>query len=280
MNIDNLHQKMLRIRMVEKEIAKRYKEQKMRTPVHLSIGQEACAVGVCEALGSHDVVVSSHRSHAHYLAKGGDLNAFIAELHGKAAGCSGGFGGSMHLVDRPVGFMGSTSIVAGTIPIGVGLAFAKKLRGELGTVIIFHGDAAVEEGVWHESVNFAALHDLKVIFVCENNGFSCYTPLKDRQPRENFSMLSRAHKLHYKSSYSKVNNIYLDMKDLLYMGKYPALLEVHCARWYEHCGVKEEMAGKDEISHLDGSHYLPEIEAAFKFADDSAWPENMSMYAY
>lgn len=274
---NKLYLDMLRIRMIEEAIAKRYPEGKMRTPVHLSIGQEAAAVGVCDALDKSDLVVSTHRSHAHYLAKGGDLNAFIAELHGKATGCSGGFGGSMHLVDRDCGFRGSTSIVGGTIPVGVGMAFAKKYKNEPGIVAIFHGDAAVEEGVWHESVNFAVLHKLPVVFVCENNGYSCYTPLRHRQPRDTFSALALAHGLYYFDCTYNPYEISKKMgqaKDLA-----PSFLEIHCARWYEHCGVKKEIDGRDEASLLGGSQFLPEIEAAFKFAEESLWPEPMSMYA-
>ena len=125
---DETYYKAMRIRMVEEEISRRYKEKKMRCPVHLSIGQELNAAVLCEHLNKEDQMVSTHRGHAHYLAKGGSLDRFIAELHGKATGCSGGLGGSMHLCDRDCGFLGSTSIVGGTIPIGVGLAFANKLQ--------------------------------------------------------------------------------------------------------------------------------------------------------
>lgn len=269
---------MLRIRMIEESIAKRYPEGKMRTPVHLSIGQEAAAVGVCAALGPDDIVVSTHRSHAHYLAKGGDLNAFIAELHGKATGCSGGFGGSMHLVDRKCGFMGSTSIVAGTIPVGVGMAFAKQFKKEPGIVVIFHGDAAVEEGVWHESVNFAVLKKLPVLFVCENNGYSCYTPLKDRQPRENFRKLCFGHELPYLHAYDGVDIIKSFASSL--KKEVPALLEIECRRYYEHCGVKKELNVQDDLSVFASEpKIIVEIEEAFRLAEEAPWPEPMSMYA-
>lgn len=274
MTPEKMRLEMLRIRMIEEAISKRYPEQKMRTPVHLSIGQEAAAVGVCAALNSDDLVVSTHRSHAHYLAKGGDLNAFIAELHGKATGCSGGFGGSMHLTSLDCGFVCSTSIVGGTIPVGVGLAFAKKYKDEPGIVVIFHGDAAVEEGVWHESVNFAVLHKLPVLFVCENNGFSCYTPLKDRQPRNDFRDLSFAHGLNYSWITGEPELIRNEAQRLKSM---PSLLEIETKRWYEHCGVKKEVDGHDMISDLDGSQFKEEIDAAFKFAEESAWPEPMEM---
>lgn len=272
-----LQKQMLRIRMIEEEIARRYSQKKMRTPVHLSIGQEAAAVGVCAALGPDDLVVSTHRSHAHYLAKGGNLNAFIAELHGKATGCSGGFGGSMHLVDRSCGFMGSTSIVAGTIPVGVGLALGKKLRNESGIVVIFHGDAAVEEGVWHESVNFAVLKKLPVLFVCENNGMSCYTPLAERQPRVYFGLLTRSHGLHYQWINSSVEKIKSYTEELKLIT--PSFLEIECQRWYEHCGVKQEFDGVDEIMHINGSEFYLEINEAFRLAEEAPWPEPMSIYA-
>lgn len=275
----DLLKEMLRIRTIEKEIARRYAEQKMRTPIHLSIGQEFAAVGVCSALGPDDVVVSTHRSHAHYLAKGGSLNAFIAELHGKATGCSGGFGGSMHLVDRSCGFYGSTSIVGGTIPVGVGIAFAKVCRKEKGIVVIFHGDAAIEEGVWHESVNFAVLKKLPVLFICENNGYSCYTPLSERQPRKDFRSLSVGHGLEYYSPYRlQVADIHRAAKFMLEKRTLPALLEIRCKRWFEHCGVKEEAHERDEISHMEGDEFLPEIDEAFRLAEEAPWPRPMSMY--
>jgi pyruvate dehydrogenase E1 component alpha subunit len=168
--------------MIEEAIAANYAKQKMRTPVHLSIGQEAAAVASGYALRKTDYAVSSHRAHAHYLAKGGNLNAMIAEIHGKVTGCCRGRGGSMHLIDQSVGFMGSTAIVGNTIPIGVGLGLSIQLSGEDKISCIFLGDGAVEEGVFYESLNFAILKNLPVLFVCENNLYSVYTPLAKRQP--------------------------------------------------------------------------------------------------
>src|SRR5260370_4819372 len=173
---------MVRIRMVEEEIAARYGQEKMRCPVHLSIGQEAVAAAVSAALRPTDQVVSTHRSHAHYLAKGGDLRAMLCELMGREPGCCSGRGGSMHLFDQAVGMLLSSPIVAASIPVGVGAALAIKQRGEDAVAIVYMGDASVEEGVFHESANFAALHRLPVVFVCENNLYSVYTALRDRQP--------------------------------------------------------------------------------------------------
>jgi pyruvate dehydrogenase E1 component alpha subunit len=172
----------LRIRLVEEAIADRYSEQQMRCPVHLSIGQEAVAVGVCAALRSDDYLVSTHRPHAHYLAKGGDLRRFIAELYGRETGCSGGRGGSMHVIDLDAGIIGSTPIVGGSLPIAVGTAFATQLDGGDRVSVVFFGDGTTEEGVFLEAINFAALKQLNVVFVCENNQFSVYSPLSVRQP--------------------------------------------------------------------------------------------------
>ena len=174
---------MRRIRHVEMEIAKRYGEGKMRCPTHLSIGQEAVSAAVGLALERSDLAVSGHRAHAHYLAKGGSLPAMVAEIYGKIGGCSRGKGGSMHLIDESVGFMGSTAIVAGTIPVGVGLAYGMKCQGTDQVSCVFHGDAAVEAGVFFESVNFAAIKKLPVLFICENNLYSVYSPLSVRQPK-------------------------------------------------------------------------------------------------
>lgn len=232
--------------MVEEAIAKRYPEQQMRCPVHLSIGQEAAAVGICEVLTKDDLMVSTHRSHAHYLAKGGSLRGLLCELYGKKDGCSRGQGGSMHLVDWPAGFAGSTSIVGGTIPIGVGLAFAKKLRGDPGLVVVCIGDAAIETGVFHESANFAALHNLKVMFVCENNFFSCYTHISKRQVRRDFSDLARAYRLNYYPCDG--NNVAAVANMAEIAGRMaPSFLELETWRHREHCGPNND----DHLAYRD-----------------------------
>ena len=177
-----LYRSMLRVRMIEQAIAAEYSNQEMRCPVHLSIGQEVAAAAVCDVLRQEDWALSSHRSHAHYLAKGGDLNRMIAELYGKATGCSGGFGGSMHLTDLKAGFIGATPIVGSSIPIAVGAALSAKQQGLDKVVVAFFGDGALETGVAHESMNFASVHQLPILFVCENNLYSVYSPLSVRQP--------------------------------------------------------------------------------------------------
>jgi len=180
-----LYRVMLRIRRVQERIEARYLEDHMKTPVHLCIGQEAIAAGVCLALGPGDSVQSNHRGHGHYLAKGGDLKALIAELHCKAGGCSGGFGGSMHLVDTAVGFLGSSSIVGGGIPIATGIGLAMRLRRADRVSVVFFGDGAADEGVLYESLNFAMLRRLPVVYVLEDNQWAVCSPRQGRQCGDN-----------------------------------------------------------------------------------------------
>src|SRR4029450_5645088 len=177
-----LYRSMLKIRRVEERIQALYSQGDMRCPTHFSIGQEAVAAGVCRHLRREDHVISAHRSHAHYIGKGGSLRAMFAELYGKVDGCASGKGGSMHLIDLSVNFLGCVPIVGSTIPIGVGASFGAMLQDRSAVTVIFFGDAATETGVFHESVNFAAVHQLPVLFVCENNLYSVNTPLETRQP--------------------------------------------------------------------------------------------------
>lgn len=233
--------KMLTIRIVEEVIAERYPEQEMRCPVHLCIGQEATAVGVCAALGPQDYVMSGHRSHGHFLARGGNLRAMMAELYGRATGCSRGKGGSMHLVDLRVGFLGATPIVGSTIPIAVGTALASAMRGERRVSVAFFGEGATEEGVFHEALNFAALKRLPVLFACENNGFSVYSSLSVRQPegRELFHLAAGHGVATVKVDGNDVFAVYEAARaavDRARDGGGPTFLEMTTYRWREHCG--------------------------------------------
>lgn len=241
--LEDLYYEMLRIRLIEERIAAEYSKQEMRLPVHLSIGQEAVAVAVCNFLTKEDQMVSTHRGHAHYLAKGGSLDRFIAELYGKESGCSGGTGGSMHLTDMDCGFVCSTSIVGGTIPVGVGLAFEKMLRGKKGLVAICIGDAAIEEGVFHESANFCALHGLPVVFVLENNLYSCYTHLSQRQPKRDFKRVAYAYNMIHRRLFGQDIHSMVERMGWLFdearKGK-PVLLEFETYRYVEHCGPNND----------------------------------------
>jgi pyruvate dehydrogenase E1 component alpha subunit len=236
----DLYENMLRIRLVEEAIAARYADQEMRCPVHLSVGQEATAVGVCAPLRLEDKVYSTHRSHAHYLAKGGDLKAMLAEIYGKAAGCCGGRGGSMHLFDTSVGMELSVPIVGSSIPLATGAALAMQQRGEDNVAVVIVGDAAIEEGVFHESMNFAELNKLPVIYVCENNLFSIYTPLDQRQPDRPLTDLAEAHGVTSKqvdgNDIEAVSSTMEAAIGCAREGAGPSFLVFETYRWFEHCG--------------------------------------------
>ena len=235
-----LYRRMLRIRLIEETIADHYHEGEMRCPVHLSIGQEATAVGVCAALGTQDKVYSTHRCHAHYLAKGGDLNRMFAEIYGKATGCVGGRGGSMHLMDIEKGMMASVPIVASAIPIAVGSALADRRLGNEKVTVAFIGDASLEEGAFHESANFAVLHTLPVIFVCENNLYSVFTPLHRRQPDRPLANVALAHGM--RAAHGNGNDVEgvfaLAAAAVTYarQGRGPSFIVLDTYRWREHCG--------------------------------------------
>ena len=184
---ERLYRSLYRIRRVEEEIAKVYSSDKIKSPVHLSIGQEAVSVAVCEALARRDVAFGTYRGHALYLAKGGDLNRMIAELYGKATGCAKGKGGSMHLIDTAAGLMGTSAVVGTTISNAVGYAYALACRREDRVVASFFGDGATEEGAFHESLNVAALKRLPIVFICENNGYAIHTHQSCRQARANIA---------------------------------------------------------------------------------------------
>ena len=296
-----LFESMLRIRLVEESIANKYSEQKMRCPTHLSIGQEAIAVGVCANLTSQDQVLSTHRAHAHYLAKGGCLNSMMAEIYGKASGCSKGMGGSMHLIDTSVGFMGSTAIVANTIPVAVGLALEKKLTRKKSIACVFFGDGATEEGAFYESVNFAIIHSLPILFICENNLYSVYSGLEVRQPVDR-KIYKMARAMGISAQHGNGNDVeevarkVKHAKTMILKSGGPQFLEFDTYRWREHCGpnfdnnigYREESEflkwkKKDPLKNFyseNSQKYIDrkidtisqEIDDAHQFADDSKFP--------
>jgi pyruvate dehydrogenase E1 component alpha subunit len=188
-----LYRAMLRIRRIEEEIERRYHQDQMKTPIHLVIGQEATAVGACSTLRKTDLVYTSHRTHGAYLAKGGDLRAMLCEMHCRINGCAGSRGGSMHLIDKSIGMAGTSAIVGGAVPIATGAALAAKMKGEDRVVVAFLGDATTEEGVMAESLNFAALKKVPVIYFCENNFYSVQSPLVTRQPPRDIRAWAEAH---------------------------------------------------------------------------------------
>ena len=298
---NKLFASMLRIRLVEESIANKYSEQKMRCPTHLSIGQEAIAVGVCANLTPQDQVLSTHRAHAHYLAKGGCLNSMMAEIYGKASGCSKGMGGSMHLIDTSVGFMGSTAIVGNTIPVAVGLALEKKLTRKKSIACVFFGDGATEEGAFYESVNFAIIHSLPILFICENNLYSVYSGLEVRQPvdRKIYKMVRAMGISAQHGNGNDVEEVARKVKHaktMILKSGGPQFLEFDTYRWREHCGpnfdnnigYREESEflkwkKKDPLKNFyseNSQKYIDrkidtisqEIDDAHQFADDSKFP--------
>ncbi|MBJ31424.1 MAG: acetoin dehydrogenase [Acidimicrobiaceae bacterium] len=302
----DLLRSMLRIRMVEEAVADLYPEQEMRCPVHLSIGQEAPAAGVCSALANGDQVVSGHRSHAHYLARGGDLARMLAEFYGKATGCTGGLGGSMHLTDPEAGFLAATPIVGSSIPVGVGAALTARNRGEDRVVVVFLGDGAMETGILHESINFAVVHRLPVMFCCENNLYSVYSPMSVRQPPDRSIVeVAAGHGIRTWSGdgndAEEVAGLAEDAVQAIRLGSGPAFLEFSTYRWREHCGpyydndlgyrTQEEFESwrdSDPIEILAQREGWPdreqvaldiaeEIRAAVEFARSSPFPVSDSM---
>ncbi len=309
-----LHE-MTRIRLVEEEIALRYPQGKMRCPTHLSIGQEAVAVAAGKALNIDDFAISTHRAHAHYLAKGGNLKSMIAEIYGKASGCSKGRGGSMHLIDLAVGFQGSTAIVGNSIPIGVGLALSIQIQNSSQISCVFLGDGSTEEGVFYESVNFAVIKNLPVLFICENNLYSVYSPLHVRQPknRKIYEMVSA---LGLRATFSDGNDVESAFKLIdgciknIRDGAGPQFIELATYRWREHCGpnydndigyrspqefeawklrdpvssykdrlISESVITQQEVRAMYENIRL-EITDAFEFAETSAFPDTTDVFTH
>jgi len=246
---------MLKIRLFEERAGDLVTADEVRTPCHLYIGQEAVATGVCAALEKTDYVWGGHRSHGHYLAKGGDLRAMMAELFGKRTGCSKGRGGSMHLFAGEVGILGTVPLVAATIPLAVGAGLASKLRNDHRVSVSFFGDGATDEGHFHESLNLAALYRLPVVFVCENNFYSSHMHLLEHRADDNIYRAGEAH---------GVQGVRLDGNDVVAVyqaaaeavhrarvGEGPTLLECRTYRWRGHVGPGWDMdvgvKRKDEL---------------------------------
>jgi len=231
---------MLRIRKLQRKIEEEYPKDEMKTPVHLYIGQEAIAAGLCAHLKKDDYLYSNYRGHGHYLAKGGDMNALVAELYGKESGCSRGRGGSMHLIDRAAGLPGASSIVAGNVSIATGSALAFALRGEKRVAVVFFGDGAMDEGVIAESINFAVLKKLPVIYACENNFYAVCSPQRARQRLDNiYQRFSGFGIPGYRVDGNNVIDVYHTAREVIAnarSGKGPSFLELRTYRWCGHSG--------------------------------------------
>jgi acetoin:2,6-dichlorophenolindophenol oxidoreductase subunit alpha len=187
---------MLLIRRFEEKVEERFRAGDLAGFLHVALGQEAIAVGVCQALSDGDVIASTHRAHAHALAKGTSPNALMSELYGKVEGCSRGYGGSMHLYDIERGNIGANAVVGGGLPAITGSALAFKLRGEPRVAVAFFGDGATNIGTFHESLNLAQLWKVPAVFVCENNGYAESTPAWQQLPIEDLSKRALAYDMH------------------------------------------------------------------------------------
>ena len=304
---EKFYRSLYRIRRVEEEIAQIYPTDKIKSPVHLSIGQEAVSVGVCEALRGNDIVFGTYRGHALYLAKGGNLKAMIAELYGKVTGCAKGKGGSMHLIDTNAGVMGTSAVVGTTIPQAVGYAYALKLQRRDSVVASFFGDGAVDEGVFHESMNFAVLKQAPVLFICENNLYAIHSHQLDRQPMSNICERVRSYGMPAERiEDNDILKIYERVKQSVHeirSGKSgPIFFECMTYRWKEHVGPNEDFdAGyrlrsdaepwieKDPLRRLAGlldssarrkieAEVETQISEAFEFAESSPFPSDEELY--
>lgn len=236
-----LLERMILIRQFESRVQALYAEQEMRTPVHLCIGQEAVPSAVCSCLRDADHIFSSHRCHGHYMAKGGDLNRLAAELYCRSEGCSGGKGGSMHIVDVERGVCGTTAIVGGSVPIALGAGLASSLRRDGGVSVAFFGDGASEEGTFHESLNIAALKTLPVIFVQENNLYATSSHVRNRQAYDGGASLARGYGMPAcridGNDAVAVHQAALEAVARARRGEGPSFIECLTYRWMDHVGA-------------------------------------------
>lgn len=240
-----MYEKMVEIRLVEYTIASLVKQGIAKCPCHLSIGQEAIPVALSLSLDSGDKLFGNHRSHGHFLAQGGTSQSLLSEVLGKVSGCSGGMGGSMHLIAIEEGFYGSVPIVAGTVPIAVGAAVAAKMDKSRGVVISYFGDGAMEEGSVHESMNLASTLQLPILFVCENNFYSSHLDLLQRQPSRRLSRFAEAHCLEHRLvDGNDVVEIWRVGQELVKNGRekrQPAFIEALTFRHCGHVGANEDI---------------------------------------
>lgn len=236
-----LHLELLKVRLTEEMLAARYREQEMRTPAHFGSGQEAVAVGVCQALRADDVVFTHHRSHNHFLAKGGSVYELAAELYGRVDGCSAGRGGSVHLTAPEVGFIASSAILGETTAVAVGAALAFQMDGLDRVAVTFFGEGAMDEGAFYESLNYASIKRLPVLFACENNLYATESPLSVRQaPGTDLCERVRSFKVGAEridgNDVLEVFQVASAVLSEIRAGKGPYFLECMTYRWREHVG--------------------------------------------
>lgn len=245
------YRRMLKLRVASEELVKHYLDKKVFSMVHFYVGQEAVATGVCDALGEGDQVMSTHRPHGHYLAKGGSFRKLAAELFGRVSGTARGKGGSMHQVAREVGFAGSSPLLGSAVPMAAGLAFAQKFQNKNGIVAVFYGDGASEEGVVYETYNLAALFKVPMLFVLENNRWAIKSGLKDRRaPGYDIKKVAEGLGLRYEQAdgndYEDVAKKAKLLADDIRAGKGPAVLECRVFRHMAHSTPLMDESGRTE----------------------------------
>lgn len=246
--VRRLYKSMWLIRRVEEYICEVYASDAIKSPVHLSIGQESVATGICDALAPGDIVSNTYRCHATYIAKGGDLNQMMAELYGKSGGCAGGKAGSMHLIDMPHGILGASAVVGTTVPVAAGYAQALQWDAKKGAkprvVVAICGDGATEEGGYAETLNYAALKKLPLLFVVENNRFAIHTPIERRQP--NWRLRERVATYDIPTHYVPDGDVFAIRETVaqaaadIRAGRGPVFLECETYRWMEHVGPTDD----------------------------------------
>ena len=240
-----MYESMCLIRLAEEKLIELNPEQLMKCPHHYAIGQEGVAVGVCSVLNKKDQIYSSHRCHGHYLAKGGNLNAFMAEMYNKIDGCTRGKGGSMHLIDISVGMMGSHGVVGTMIPIAVGAAFALKNINKNNVSVVFFGDGGADQGVLYEALNFAALKKLPVIFVCENNCFASFSKASERHAQRDIAIRAKSFGVPADKVFGqdvlKVNKTMKKAVEKARNGEGPSFIEAETYRFKAHCGTDDDV---------------------------------------
>lgn len=306
-DIERIYRSLRLIRRAEEEIARIYPTDKIKSPVHLSIGQEAVSVGVCDVLRPDDVVSPTYRGHATFLAKGGPLRGLMAELYGKATGVAGGKGGSMHIIDSAHHVAGTSAVVGTTIPIAVGYALAFKRTRTDRIAVSFFGDGATEEGVFTESLNFAALQKLPVLFVCENNYFAIHTPVTKRWATQRLCERVATYGIPTHQiddgDVLKLRDVAADAAARIRRGEGPVFIECRTYRWREHVGPNEDFeagyrqradlepwVANDQLTAL--AAMLPdtqrdtidadverEIVDAVSFAEASPYPDPKALYS-
>jgi TPP-dependent pyruvate/acetoin dehydrogenase alpha subunit len=246
--VERLYKTMLLIRQFELRLAEIYHTDAIKSPVHLSVGQESIAVGVCDVLAKDDMVSNTYRCHATYIAKGGNLNEMMAELYGKTTGCAGGKAGSMHLVDFKNGVMGASAVVGTTIPVAAGYALAlqndAKKTGHQRIVVALFGDGCTEEGCFYETLNFAALRKLPIIFICENNRLAINTPIEKRWATERLcerveTFGIKTHKIDDADVF-KIRDTMEKAIAEVRSGTGPIFIECATYRWLEHVGPLDD----------------------------------------